>query len=322
MKKYIILSIVIFYTLTTNAQTTTTFENFGLDPESFLNGSDGSGGFTSGNMYFPNDYNSTYQSWTGWSISNTTDTTTPGFGNLYSAITGGGAEASDTYATTFVAGASYIALENEAACETVNGFFITNSTYAYLSMQDGDSFAKMFGGATGDDPDYFLLTIKKIKNGTLHADSVNFYLADFRFADNTQDYIVDEWTYVDLTVLGEADSLVFTLSSTDVGTYGMNTPALFCIDNAITSDGIVATSETFANTKLEAFPNPTTDILNIINIDPNSTCSVYNMQGAHMLSQKAETDHVALGVKHLPVGTYFVKVMNGKDSYTQLFVKH
>jgi hypothetical protein len=32
-------------------------------------------------------------------------------------------------------------------------------TYAALSMRDGDGFAKQFGGASGDDPDYFLLTI-------------------------------------------------------------------------------------------------------------------------------------------------------------------
>jgi hypothetical protein len=38
---------------------------------------------------------------------------------------------------------------------TVTGAYFTNTTYAALSMLSGDSFAKKFGGASGDDPDWF-----------------------------------------------------------------------------------------------------------------------------------------------------------------------
>jgi hypothetical protein len=30
-------------------------------------------------------------------------------------------------------------------------------------------------------------------------DSIEFYLADFRFANNSQDYILKTWEYLDLT---------------------------------------------------------------------------------------------------------------------------
>ena len=36
---------------------------------------------------------------------------------------------------------------------------------------------------------------------------------------------------MDLGSLGRVDSLMFALESTDVGEWGMNTPAFFCIDN-------------------------------------------------------------------------------------------
>jgi len=55
----------------------------------YWNGSDGSGGFTSRGIQFVNNYNSTYGSWDGWSYSNTTDTTTAGYTNQFSAYTGG-----------------------------------------------------------------------------------------------------------------------------------------------------------------------------------------------------------------------------------------
>jgi hypothetical protein len=41
-------------------------------------------------------------------------------------------------------------MENEMAGRQVEGLYITNGTYPYLSMRDGDGFAKKFGGASGD----------------------------------------------------------------------------------------------------------------------------------------------------------------------------
>ena len=97
-------------------------------------------------------------------------------------------------------------------------------------MCDGDSYAKKFGGTTGDDPDWFKLKIFGYQNGNF-IDTVVFYLADFRFTDNNQDYIIKDWTFVDLSTIENSVSLTFELSSTDNGQYGMNTPAYFFIDN-------------------------------------------------------------------------------------------
>ena len=61
--------------------------------------------------------------------------------------------------------------------------------------------------------------------------SVDFYLADYRYADSSQDYIVNAWEYIDLSSLGSVDELSFSLSSSDNGSFGMNTPNYFAIDN-------------------------------------------------------------------------------------------
>ena len=57
------------------------------------------------------------------------------------------------------------------------------------------------------------------------------YLADFTAEAAEEDYILDAWTWVDLSSLGEVSGLQFTLSSSDNGEYGMNTPAYFAIDD-------------------------------------------------------------------------------------------
>ncbi|MGI9445403.1 MAG: DUF4465 domain-containing protein [Rubripirellula sp.] len=200
------------------------------------NGSSGSGGFASGPVFLNNDFNSTYGSWSGFSVSNSTDVTTPGYLNQYSAISGGGALESSTY---FVASAyGYPALPTITVSEDFDfgSLLVTNTTYAALSIQEGDAFAKKFGGETGDDPDYFLLTIEGFDSSNASVGTVDFYLADYRFADNSQDYLVSDWSLVDVSSLGSASSLVFSLTSSDVGTYGMNTPAYFAVDQLVLSD--------------------------------------------------------------------------------------
>ena len=116
-----------------------------------------------------------------------------------------------------------------AAPTLLNSAYFTNTTYAALSMQNGDGFAKKFGGLTGDDPDYFKLTITGF-NGATMTGSVDFFLADFRFANNSQDYIVTDWTSVSLSGLGAVTRLGFEVASSDVGQWGMNTPAYFAMD--------------------------------------------------------------------------------------------
>jgi hypothetical protein len=214
-----------------------TFENMKLvKADTFNNGADSSGGFTHYGRFFINDYNTQWKSWSGWSLSNMTDDTTAGFGNQFSAKPGHGISFTSNYMVASGNGA-YIKLDS--AME-ISGAYITNSTYAYLDMRDGSGFSKKFGGATGDDPDYFKLIIKGY-NGSEEVSTVDFYLADFRYSDNSKDYILDDWAFVDLD--GEydtnpkVDSIVFRYESTDVGEFGMNTPATFCMDdlNAIPS---------------------------------------------------------------------------------------
>ncbi len=224
------------------------FEDFGVKmaDESFRNGSDLSGGFDSGQIRLNNTFDPTFGVWGGWSISNTTDATTAGFGNQYSAIAGNGSRGSATYAvaSAFPGGTvPTITIDDSASGQSFQSLRLTNTTYAALSMERGDAFAKKFGGATGDDPDFFLVTIDGLDLTGSLIGSVDFYLADFRFDDNSLDYIVGDWTTVDLSSLASANSLAFSVTSSDVGMFGINTPTYFAMDDIQLSqpDPMVAT---------------------------------------------------------------------------------
>lgn len=152
----------------------------------------------------------------GFTYTNKTDKETASFMNT-SAITGRG-QSGSTYLTSNFDTYSRKAVITLKESHVVRGAYFTNSTYAYLSMLNGDTYAKKF-----TDTDWFKLTITGKLKGT-ETTSVDFYLAK-------DGKIVNTWTWVDLTSLGNVDELNFSFESTDNGQWGINTPTYFCMDD-------------------------------------------------------------------------------------------
>jgi hypothetical protein len=214
------------------------FDDLSLAPESYWNGSDQSGGFASGSAYFNNNYDSTYGSWDGFAYSNITDTASSGWSAQYNAITGIGQNGSANYGIGYV-GWAELPVITLGTAGIVDGLYVTNNNYAYYSMLSGDVYAKKFGGSSNDE-DWFLLTITGKDVVGAATGTIDFYLADYRFADNSEDYIVKTWEYVDLSSLGVVKSLEFSLSSSDIGGWGMNTPAYFALDTIMPEPSTMA----------------------------------------------------------------------------------
>ena len=202
-------------------------------PESFTNGGPvtNNTGFSSGGVHFSNDYFSGFDSWYGFAVSNVTNTTTPGFGNQYSAITGGGFGDSQ-YALAYFSAfgdPTLLTFASELAPQSVR---LTNTTYAALDMLNGSPpFSKKFGGASGNDADFFSVTLTGRNASNAFTGAVEFFLADYRFADNSLDYLINTWTLVDLSPLGgNVKTITFTFDSSDVGMFGINTPTYVALD--------------------------------------------------------------------------------------------
>jgi hypothetical protein len=306
MNKFYILVFTLF-SISLVAQTKADLENFTFTKDTFLNGKEGIKNYSSGNILLPNDYNKEFDAWSGWSISNIKDNKTPGYGNQYSAITGSGAEGSKNYAVTYVNGSSKLLLNNTAKGGIVNGLYITNATYTALSMKSGDAFSKKFGGPSGNDPDFYSVKIKGWNKGAVTKDSVVVYLADFRSADNTKDYITSTWQYVSLVTLGAVDSLNFTVASSDVGAFGINTPTYFCIDQISTANGLTSIVET-PKELVKIYPNPTTDFITIDKKLESKNITAIDLSGKAITLPSIGRN--SYSTKELLPGIYFIKDEN------------
>lgn len=342
LRKFILIAIASTSVVVTNAQQVSTFENLTLAPSSYWDGSKTvlkndtaffDTTFVSGDAIFPNRYSRLYPkypTWAkGWAYSNVNDAITPG--KTYNVYTGSGYN-SDNYAIG--QDSSVIRLNGNAKGAKVNGLYITNSTYAGLSMKNGDGFAKKFGDTTGTNsglpqgsyPDWFKLTIKGYSNGALKVDSVDFYLADFRFADNSKDYIVNTWEWVDLTSLGNVDSVIFKLSSSDTGLWGMNTPAFFCIDNFTTQSPVTSVAAMNIGS-LKLYPNPANEnlIIDLAALNPNeiSTLDVLDLSGKRIETININNSMlINIPVSDYAPGVYFISVKNANTVINAKFIKN
>jgi len=315
------------------AQNTATFDDLQLSVNTFWNGENNSGGFNNNGFFFENTYTSFgggMYSWYGFAYSNMTDTLTSGYTNQFSAIPGKGALSSSNYAVSYV---NYDWMNNYtmvpniirfANPQTISGFYACNNTYAYFSMLNGDgNLAKKFGGTNGNDPDWFKLQIKGYRNGIM-TDTVNCFLADFRFTNNAQDYILKTWKWIDLSVLGDIDSLAFALSSSDQGSFGMNTPAYFCMDNFNGQNPNVAINNLNNNNfDVKIYPNPVLDNLYISIMNPKEVIDIYiyDTSGKDIVRYVNLTHEFVVNLSAISKGIYFVKIIGSDFTKYQKIIK-
>ncbi len=164
--------------------------------------------------YMDNGYGTPY--YYGFYASNETENTSTGWTEPYRSAKGGAFEG-DNFAiwTNDYYGSNSIVSKNPLPA---TGFYVTNNAYTAYVMAHGGNGAKPF--AQGD----YLNLVCLGKLAGVETGKVTVKLAE-----NTN--YIKEWTYVDLSELGQVNEVVFSMEGSDSGEYGLNTPAYFCLDN-------------------------------------------------------------------------------------------
>ncbi len=248
-------------TLAANAQTVSDFESLSLTVADtyYVNHSDMGAdvGFEDGLAYFPCVYDSSMYGWwwsKGFTYSNMTDTVTPGFTNMYAARPAKGANNSANYVVVWDV-SNVVHLRGAAIGKPVKGMYVTNSNYAYKSMKEGDDYTSPFDATNRG---WFKITVYGYDSGELKEDSVDFYLADFRSSNPADHFILDTWEWLDLSSLGGVDSLLFTISCSDI-----MQPTYFCLDDFTTHETYDPTTSVLQQAVFTAkiYPNPAAEKL-------------------------------------------------------------
>ena len=330
MKKIFSLFVVIGFAVNVSAQYLVNFETLNLPgANTYWRGQNAvptDSFFLAGTPFsatFPNSWDTTWGGiWSGWGFSNKNDTSSIDyFSNELASIAGGAFN--DTAGKYAVAYQSWNPAMNSIKLPTpmlAGSCRITNTTIAYRSMQNGDGFAKKFGGPTGNDPDFFKIRFYGWWNGDTSLGSpVDFYLADFRDTNNANDYIIKQWTYCDLMPLGMVDSISYTLFSSDTSAFGINTPTYFCLDQlALVFSGVAD----IPTDLLQVYPVPMNMELCLNN--PHSEAMpvvVRDMQGRMIYQGMLTSGKNTLDVSSWAHGAYLLQVEHQGTRYGKQLLK-
>ena len=205
------------------------FEDVELSPSGIWEPLEGNNEMFSHGWAFTNYYSSYF--WGGFTASNRTDLSQTYMSAQYTAVTGCGYDGSTQYAVAYTYGAQTDVYAADGEPRSITGCYVTNNLWAYQNMLEGDNTVSPFGGYSGNEPDWFKLTATgKDANGQT-VGTLDFYLADYRFDNPEDDYILNTWEWFDLSPLGDVSTISFSLSSSKNNNSGMITPSYFCMDD-------------------------------------------------------------------------------------------
>lgn len=190
---------------------------------------------------------------------------------------------------TFNTGKSY---------EVIGAYFNLN-TYTFYSILYGDGYSRAF--TEGDE---LTLTVHGV-DAEENEKTVDITLASFTNGCLTA---ATNWKYVDLSTLGEVEELYFTMSSTDSGEWGMNTPGYFCLDKLTVkeaSGSSMIAKESISKDKGISYDSTT----KCVNLGNNNFAVVYDSLGRRVMTS---SDTSIFSVENLPAGIYVVKTTDSR----------
>ena len=332
MKTKITLLGLAISSLFTHAQTVADFESFTLAPNSAYS-TTVSTPFQTANAVFQYEWDNSFGGyWSeGFAYTNKQDSVNGTYTNLYGVRALKGFSNSATY----VVGKDHGTIRLKSPFDKVEGFYITNTTYAWKEIVKGSTISRRFGDTTGTHsptttpqgsyPDYFKVTAKGFRNGIMKQDSAVFFLADYRFSNNTQDYVVNTWLWFNTSSLGSVDSIKFFMYSSDFGNFGMNTPAFFALDNFLTTaPNPVSINSYVSNNIWQVFPNPFTDYLQIAGTNEGieKHIELKDLTGKLIYSVKFSSSNYQLNLKALESGVYLLEMYSENEKSVKRIIKN
>lgn len=285
--------------------------------------------FENGIFKLTNRFDQGYNSWEGFSLSRDTNKTdVSSYTNGYTAFPAKGMK-NDVYLMGYYSTfdkptgnciVNIAPAQQAGTIHQVRGVYVTNAFVGVMSLRNGDGYAKKFGGETGNDPDWFKLTATGY-NGEEMIGSVDFYLADYRFEDNSKDYIVENWRWFDLSALTGATEIAFSLSSSDVGDYGMNTPSYFALADMVVEVSGTDNLASVPTVSAKCYPNPVNNKLYIKTFSKINEVRLHNLMGQIIKTIKVEDNVAECDLSQVPAGVYFVQVITDNGSAMEKVIK-
>ncbi len=184
--------------------------------------------FYSGDYKFKTYSFAEWATWAFFSYTNETDTSFVDYNvGQFRNVVGAGVEGSANYSVVYVSTMMGITslFTNDLLPKVIDGMYITNTPVVRDAVVKGDATETAF--VTGDS---LILQITGVVADAV-VSSISYPLADYRNSDVAEHYLLSTWEWFDLSALGAVDEVRFNIVGSRNGSFGLNSPAYFAIDN-------------------------------------------------------------------------------------------
>jgi hypothetical protein len=261
----------------------------------------------------------------GWGLSNLSDTSSST--NSYASACLRGVEGENTtYLTAYYS--DYAGTQEHCTiAKTDSSIFFPKGIYVNNSKATFDYILSGRASSSWTDTSWFKITATGYDNNNNITGTSEKYLADYRQDSNGEVLgAINEWSYMDLTALGQCKKIKFTLTSTDANEYGLLVPAYFCVDRFMYSNSAPTPSSinnvTDNNINIKMYPNPTTST-STLTINGNSGTSIVNIfdiQGRMIKTmQVAPNTNQTIDLNNRQ-GTFFVRITTNNQTITKKLI--
>ena len=172
--------------------------------------------------------------------------------------------------------------------------YINLNSYTFYSILLGDGYARAFTNG-----DQLTLTIHGVAADETEK-TVDVSLASCSNGDLTA---ARGWKFVDLSPLGTVNEIYFTISTTDTGDYGANTPMYFCLDKLCVKP---AAGSAAAIIEADSASISYDRAAKTVSLSGADFAAVYDSLGAKVF----QSDDSSFSIASLPAGVYVVKAGN------------
>ena len=195
-----------------------TFENLEVPEALYFNNQR----FVDEQYLFNNNFNEAYKSWSGFAYTSAKDSTFTSWDNgtdQYNVVAKGGYN-SEKYAVGYpgMPDGSRISVAAGDLKTKIKGTMMTLTAYTYTFFKEGQG-----DQSSVKEGDFFFVTIKG-DNGN----KKDVYLVDYR---DGKKFMMTDWTWVDLSELGDVNTLTFSTTGSRKNDWGDVVPGYFAIDN-------------------------------------------------------------------------------------------
>ena len=176
--------------------------------------------------------------WDGFTVCKSDYNATGGTDHQWSCIAGGGMNADGSvnpeqpyllcYWGDFYGNEGAKLMFDDGNTYSVKGMYVNNTAYAYYCCADANSF----GRPLNQEGDFFKLIAHGVDESGAETGTAEIELCGFH---NGEFSAITEWTWFDMSALGEVSGIFFTMDSSDKGEWGINTPTYFVMDRLTVS---------------------------------------------------------------------------------------